>query len=144
MKHKHTTTPKTQTYHDTYEDMQTIETEIVEAVYLRDSEGPRFIVNPDHVWESDNYLSVKITGDTEPGDLQEIYRIPHDRIRCRKRIETPVDHDEEQQSPLEETANAEIITDGGTPRDGESTDGNGNIRPVPPGVSPTPEGSQHE
>jgi len=135
---KHTTTPKTQTYHDTYEDMQTIETEIVEAVYLRNSEGPRFIVDPDHVWESDNYLSVNITGDSEPGDLKEIYRIPHDRIRCRKRIETPVDQDEEQQSALEETANAEIITDGGTPRDGESYDRDGSIRPVPPGVeSPT-------
>jgi len=141
---KHTTTPKTQRYHETYEDMETIETEIVEAVYLRDSEGPRFIVNPDHVWESDNYLSVKITGDTEPGDLKEIYRIPHDRIRCRKRIETPVDHDDEQQSELEETANAEIITDGGTPRDGESNDRDGNIRPVPPGVESPTEESEHE
>jgi len=111
---KHTTEPKTRHYNDEYAEIETVKTEIVEAVYLRDQEGPRFIVDPDCIWTSDNYLSIKTTGKhAEPGDLKEIYRIPHDRIRCRKRIETPVDHDVEQDSPLSDTDNAEIITDGG-------------------------------
>lgn len=84
------------------------EYEKIESIYISGSNKPTYMVGTDHVWTTDNYLCVRVTGDTD-GHETEIHRIPHERIRQRKYVVKESVSEEIATSNLKDTANAEVL-----------------------------------
>lgn len=102
------TEPTTKELYDTEEEGQKNEYEKLESIYLSGSNKPTYMVGTDHVWTTDNYLCVRVTGDTD-GHETEIHRIPHERIRQRKYVVKESVSEEIATSNLKDTANAEVL-----------------------------------
>lgn len=73
-----------QTVELTTENGEQVEHEKIEAIYVGGDEKPRYTVGADDVWTSENYLCIRL--DDSKGPDSEVHRIPHERIRMRKRV----------------------------------------------------------
>ena len=101
------TEPTTQELYKHREQGEQVTVEKVEAIYLKGSNSPTYLVGKDDVWTAENYLCIRVAGGAMDNE-KEIHKIPHDRIRRRKYLVTEREQEAEA-SNLANTANAEIL-----------------------------------
>ena len=77
----HETDPKTVEL--TEENGEQVEYEKREEVYISGEEQPRYVVGTDRIHTTDNYVCIRLGNQKGPGS--EVHKIPHERIRVRKR-----------------------------------------------------------
>ena len=68
----------------TTENEEQVEHEKIESIYISGEEKPRYKVGADRTHTTDNYLCIRLSD--RKGPESEIHKIPHERIRMRKRI----------------------------------------------------------